>query len=211
MDIGIRIPRRLTREIVLYIGRSKFYILFINIDIYVEVLKHNSNFRQTTSDSIELSEASLDVNLSSCNLRCKVAAGTPPLNNLTFYERTSTQQVIILAATVSSVHRLIFPHPDVIDRKVRTCLFFVFEQFSLTFIGFNYNIILLQSTFGSICSVTPSIFHDTNTINNPNNYYILNQYSNTSKYTKFSESLLIFIRISDISIGFLFNKICIVA
>ncbi|CAH2091081.1 unnamed protein product [Euphydryas editha] len=108
---------------------------------------------QTTSDSIELSEASLDVNLSSCNLRCKVAAGTPPLNYLTFYERTSTQQVIILAATVSSVHRLIFPHPDVLDRK---------------------------STFGSICSVTPSIFHDTNAINNPNNYYILNQYSNTN-------------------------------
>ncbi|XP_046968556.1 nuclear pore complex protein Nup160 homolog isoform X2 [Vanessa cardui] len=108
---------------------------------------------QTTSDSIELSEASLDVNLSLCNLRCKVAAGTPPLNNLAFYERTATQQLVILAATVSSVHRLIFPHPDVLDRK---------------------------STFGSIGSVSPSIFHDTNAVNNPNNYHILNQYSNTN-------------------------------
>nr|XP_026499138.1 nuclear pore complex protein Nup160 homolog isoform X2 [Vanessa tameamea] len=108
---------------------------------------------QTTSDSIELSEASLDVNLSLCNLRCKVAAGTPPLNNLAFYERTSTQQLVILAATVSSVHRLIFPHPDVLDRK---------------------------STFGPIGSVSPSIFHDTNAVNNPNNYHILNQYSNTN-------------------------------
>ncbi|CAG9561271.1 unnamed protein product [Danaus chrysippus] len=108
---------------------------------------------QTTSDSIELSEASLDVNLSGANLRCKVAAGTPPLNNLEFYEKTSSQQLVILAATVSSVHRLVFPHPDLLDRK---------------------------STFGSMCSVCPSIFHDTSSLNNPNNYYILNQYSNTN-------------------------------
>ncbi|CAH0729818.1 unnamed protein product, partial [Brenthis ino] len=108
---------------------------------------------QTTSDSIELSEASLDVNLSSSNLRCKVAPGTPPLNNIEIYERSASQQIIILAATVSSVHRLVFPHPDVLDRK---------------------------STFGSICSISPSIFHDTSAVNNPNNYFILNQYSNTS-------------------------------
>ncbi|CAK1556305.1 unnamed protein product [Leptosia nina] len=104
---------------------------------------------QTTSDAIELSEASLDVNLSSCNLRCKVAPGTPPLNNISFYERTSMQQVVILAATVSSVHRLVFPHPESLDRK---------------------------STFGSL-SHTTSIFNDTSAINNPSNYYILNQYS----------------------------------
>lgn len=60
----------------------------------------------------------MDINLSSSNLRCKVAPGTPPLNFLEFYERTSSQQVIILAATVSSVHRLVFPHPDVLDRRV---------------------------------------------------------------------------------------------
>lgn len=51
-------------------------------------------------------------------MRCKVAPGTPPLNNMTIYERPTTQEVIILAATVSSVHRLIFPHPDVLDKKV---------------------------------------------------------------------------------------------
>ncbi|CAH2239317.1 jg6882 [Pararge aegeria aegeria] len=112
---------------------------------------------QTTSDSIELSEASLDVNLAGCNLRCKVAPGTPPLNNLAFYERTSSQQIVILAATVSSVHRLVFPHPDVLHFRLDR-----------------------KSTFGSSGNMTPSIFIDTSAINNPNNYYILNQYSNTN-------------------------------
>ncbi|XP_068618612.1 nuclear pore complex protein Nup160 homolog [Battus philenor] len=108
---------------------------------------------QTTSDAIELSEASLDVNLSASNLRCKVAPGTPPLNSLTFYERSATQEIIILAATVSSVHRLVFPHPESLERR---------------------------STFGSINNTSVSIFHDTTAVNNPNNYYILNQYSNTT-------------------------------
>ncbi|KPJ07213.1 Nuclear pore complex protein Nup160-like [Papilio machaon] len=108
---------------------------------------------QTTSDAIELSEASLDVNLSVSNLRCKVAPGTPPLNSLTFYERLSTQEVIILAATVSSVHRLVFPHPESLDRK---------------------------SAFGSSNNTSASIFYDTSAVNNPNNYYILNQYANTT-------------------------------
>ncbi|XP_037294626.1 nuclear pore complex protein Nup160 [Manduca sexta] len=108
---------------------------------------------QTTSDAIELSEASLDVNLSGANLRCKVAPGTPPLTSISVYERFSTHHVVVLAATVSSVHRLIFPHPMVLDRK---------------------------STFGSLSSSSPSIFHDASAINNPNNYYILNQYSNAA-------------------------------
>lgn len=75
-------------------------------------------FRQTTSDGIELSEASLDLNLSGSNLRCKVAPGTPPLNNITIYERNVSQHVVVLAATVSSVHRLVFPHPSTLDKKV---------------------------------------------------------------------------------------------
>uniref|UniRef100_A0A2A4JQD4 Nucleoporin Nup120/160 beta-propeller domain-containing protein n=1 Tax=Heliothis virescens TaxID=7102 RepID=A0A2A4JQD4_HELVI len=108
---------------------------------------------QTTSDAIELSEASLDINLSSCNLRCKVAPGTPPLSSITVYERSASRDVVILAATVSSVHRLIFPHPATLDKK---------------------------STFGSLSSSSPSIFHDTSSINNPSNYCILNQYSNAT-------------------------------
>lgn len=75
-------------------------------------------YRQTTSDAIELSEASMDVNLSSANLRCKVAPGTPPLNSTTVWERSATNELIILTATVSSVHRLVFPHPDTNDKKV---------------------------------------------------------------------------------------------
>lgn len=93
------------------------------------MLKFFIYYRQTTSDAIELSEASLDVNLSSNNLRCKVAPGTPPLNFLEFYERASSQQVIILAATVSSVHRLIFPHPDVLDRRVTYFLWLIYFYF----------------------------------------------------------------------------------
>lgn len=108
---------------------------------------------QTTSDAIELTEASLDINLTSCNLKCKVAPGTPPLSNITVYERSASRDVVILAATVSSVHRLIFPHPGTLDKK---------------------------SSFGSLSSSSPSIFHDTTSINNPNNYCILNQYSNAT-------------------------------
>lgn len=52
-------------------------------------------------------------------MRCKVAPGTPPLSNITVYERSSTNNVVILAATVSSVHRLVFPHPSILDKKVR--------------------------------------------------------------------------------------------
>ncbi|XP_059054136.1 nuclear pore complex protein Nup160 [Achroia grisella] len=124
---------------------------------YKDSIKANTRNRfiywQTTSDAIELSEASLDVNLSGANLRCKVAPGTPPLSNLTAYERPAYREVVILAATVSSVHRLIFPHPESFDKK---------------------------STFGSMSTTSPSIFHDTSLVNNPNNYYILNQYSNAT-------------------------------
>lgn len=74
--------------------------------------------RQTTPDAIELTEASLDINLSGANLRCKVAPGTPPLNGMSVWERPMSREVVILAATVSSVHRLVFPHPDVLDKKV---------------------------------------------------------------------------------------------
>ncbi|XP_073947208.1 nuclear pore complex protein Nup160 [Choristoneura fumiferana] len=120
---------------------------------------------QTTSDAIELSEASLDINLTSSNLRCKVAPGTPPLSGMSVYERTASQDIVILAATVSSVHRLIFPHPESIDKK---------------------------STFGAMSSSTPSIFHDTSAVNNPNNYYILNQYSSpTSGVAHTCASLLL--------------------
>ncbi|KAL4707694.1 hypothetical protein ACJJTC_014875 [Scirpophaga incertulas] len=108
---------------------------------------------QTTPDSIELSEASLDVNLSGAHIRCKVAPGTPPLNNITIYERPMCNEVVILAATVTSVHRLIFPHPDTLDKK---------------------------STIGSLCTTSLSIFHDTSAINTTNNDFILSQYSNTS-------------------------------
>lgn len=109
-----------TRNRFIYWHVIKF-LYFTVFFLYLEIQKFLMKLffhRQTTSDAIELSEASLDVNLSSSNLRCKVAAGTPPLNSLTFYERLSTQELVILAATVSSVHRLVFPHPEALEKKV---------------------------------------------------------------------------------------------
>lgn len=41
---------------------------------------------------------------------------------------------------------------------------------------------VFQATFGSLSNTTTSIFYDTSAINNPNNYYILNQYSISSKF-----------------------------
>ncbi|GBP19915.1 Nuclear pore complex protein Nup160 homolog [Eumeta japonica] len=108
---------------------------------------------QTTSDSIELSEASLDVNLIGSNLRCKVAPGTPPLNGTTIWERTTAKEVVVLVATVSSVHRLIFPHPEVLEKK---------------------------ATFNSTAGSSLSVFHEASSINNPHNYYILTQHSNST-------------------------------
>ncbi|VVD03158.1 unnamed protein product [Leptidea sinapis] len=101
-------------------------------DIGIKILRKLVQEIDSFRDAIELSESSLDVNLTANYLRCKVAAGTPPLNNITFYERSP--KVVILAATVSSVHRLIFPHPEILDRK---------------------------ATFGSLSNTATSIFHDT--------------------------------------------------
>lgn len=159
VDIGTKIPKRFTLEIVLFTGEfntiwkrnttyicihttcNKINLLFCYHKINTPLLFYmHSNCiffylrvklnwlviktilllfsRQTTSDAIELSEASLDLNLSSANLRCKVAPGTPPLSSITVYERSASRDVVILAATVSSVHRLIFPHPGTLDKKV---------------------------------------------------------------------------------------------
>ncbi|KOB73218.1 Uncharacterized protein OBRU01_11006, partial [Operophtera brumata] len=122
-------------------------------DTGIEIQRKPTQEIDLSIDRIELSEASLDLNLSGSNLRCKVAPGTPPLNNITIYERSSSQHVVILAATVSSVHRLVFPHPSILDKK---------------------------STFGSLSSTSPSVFQDTSSVNNPSNYCILNQYSNAN-------------------------------
>lgn len=64
---------------------------------------------------LEIVEHSLDVNLSGNKVRYRFI-DTPVLDGISIYE--TFHNVIILVPTVCSVHRLIFPHPDVLHKKV---------------------------------------------------------------------------------------------
>ncbi|XP_068081353.1 nuclear pore complex protein Nup160 [Anabrus simplex] len=66
---------------------------------------------RVSHDVLELMEHSLDVNLVGNALRYRFE-DMPVLEGVSIHETEST--VIVLVATVSSVHRLTFPHPDVI-------------------------------------------------------------------------------------------------
>ncbi|ESO97630.1 hypothetical protein LOTGIDRAFT_228261 [Lottia gigantea] len=61
------------------------------------------------NDVLELVEDSLDLNLCGNYIRYRFQS-TPILDGLTVHE--VDDHVVILVATVSSVHRLVFPHPD---------------------------------------------------------------------------------------------------
>lgn len=65
-------------------------------------------------DVLELVEYSLDVNLVGNNIRYKFQ-DTPVLEGLTIHETYNS--IVVLVATVSSVHRLSFPHPDKIHKQ----------------------------------------------------------------------------------------------
>ncbi|KAH9499948.1 hypothetical protein Btru_075996 [Bulinus truncatus] len=73
-------------------------------------------------DVLEIVEESLDVTLSG-NMVRYVFRDTPILPKVSIYEIHSN--VIILVATVASVHRLVFPHPS---KLVRTNTFLISEQ-----------------------------------------------------------------------------------
>lgn len=111
---------------------------------------------RTTGNAIELSEASIDRCLEGAHVRYKVSSGTPPLDNVTIWEKPANREVIVLAATVSSVHRLIFPHPEVLQKKEKAGARGIEQSLS--------------------------ILHDANgsTVNHPNNSHILTHYANTS-------------------------------
>lgn len=72
--------------------------------------------RRINHDVLEIVEQSLDVNLSGNKIRYRFI-DTPILDGITIYE--TFDNVIILVPTVCSVHRLIFPHPDVLHRQVK--------------------------------------------------------------------------------------------
>lgn len=65
-------------------------------------------------DILELVEHSLDVNLANCRVRYKFT-DTPILDGISIHETANF--VVILIATVSSIHKLSFPHPDKIHRQ----------------------------------------------------------------------------------------------
>ncbi|PSN51838.1 Nuclear pore complex protein 160 [Blattella germanica] len=85
---------------------------------YKDSTKHYTRNRFITwricHDVLELVEHSLDVNLVGNNVRYKFQ-DTPVLEGLTIHETYSS--VLVLVATVSSVHRLVFPHPDKINKQ----------------------------------------------------------------------------------------------
>lgn len=60
-------------------------------------------------DVLELVEHSLDVNLANCRVRYKFT-DTPILDGISIHETVNS--VVILVVTVSSVHKLTFPHPN---------------------------------------------------------------------------------------------------
>ncbi|XP_032683313.1 nuclear pore complex protein Nup160 homolog [Odontomachus brunneus] len=65
-------------------------------------------------DILELIEHSLDINLANCRVRYKFT-DTPILDGISIHETVNS--VIILIVTVSSVHKLLFSHPDKIHRQ----------------------------------------------------------------------------------------------
>ncbi|XP_050491820.1 nuclear pore complex protein Nup160 homolog isoform X1 [Bombus huntii] len=65
-------------------------------------------------DVLELVEHSLDINLANCRVRYKFT-DTPILDGISIHETINS--VIILIATVSSVHKLSFPHPERIHKN----------------------------------------------------------------------------------------------
>lgn len=85
---------------------------------YKDSTKHYTRNRfiywRICHDVLELVEHSLDVNLVGNNVRYKFQ-DTPVLEGLTIHETYSS--VLVLVATVSSVHRLVFPHPDRINKQ----------------------------------------------------------------------------------------------
>lgn len=82
-----------------------------------------SNSRRVSKDVLELSEQSLDYDLHGNVVKFRFQ-DTAVLCDITVFENQN--DVIVLVATVSSVHRLIFPHPNKVQKQVGTAVFFIF-------------------------------------------------------------------------------------
>lgn len=97
----------------------RLHISFKHITVTVEY------FRRTYQDILELVEESLDLTLSGNLVRYRFQ-DTPILPKVTVHE--SHGSVVVLVATVASVHRLVFPHPNQLTRQVimKICHVFIF-------------------------------------------------------------------------------------
>lgn len=90
---------------------------------YKDSTKHFTRNRfiywRISHDILEVVEHSLDVNLANCKVRYKFT-DDPILDGISIHETVNS--VIILVVTVSSVHKLTFPHPDKIHKLVNANL-----------------------------------------------------------------------------------------
>ncbi|KAK0176406.1 hypothetical protein PV328_000545 [Microctonus aethiopoides] len=112
------------KEITLNTGGSQSTLQDIKVPerasgyAYKDNLKYYTRNRfiywRISHDVLELVEHSLDVNLVNCKVRYKFT-DTPILDGITIHETVNS--VIILVATVSSIHKLVFPHPDKIHKQ----------------------------------------------------------------------------------------------
>lgn len=73
-------------------------------------------FRRITDNVLELTEESLDVNLTGNHLELQFVDGV--LLPVVYIFETPTH-ISVLAATTNSVHRIVFSHPDRLRRHVR--------------------------------------------------------------------------------------------
>ncbi|XP_076265249.1 nuclear pore complex protein Nup160 [Rhynchophorus ferrugineus] len=80
---------------------------------YVDSTKHYTRnrfiFWRINSDTLELTEQSLDINLTGNKVRYRFM-DSPIIDGISVHEKQNS--VIILIPTVCSVHRLIYPHPS---------------------------------------------------------------------------------------------------
>lgn len=99
---------------------------------------------------MELSEISLDLNLIDNNVRYKFADS--PVLTVSIFENQNF--IVILVATVNSIHRLSFSHPD-----------------------------RLQRNYGNVSMQSMSVFHDAsaNSTRDPSTFYVIGHAASSSK------------------------------
>ena len=79
-------------------------------DVRSEVTRNRFLEWRTSHDVLELTETSLDLNLTANRVKYKFQ-DTPLLSGgVAVYE--TIHHVVILVATVGSVHKMVFPHPE---------------------------------------------------------------------------------------------------